>query len=345
MKSIKNLLAVLLPTTVMLCAPVVQAADNDTSCAMISTKKVPLNRDKHELFLTSHNGKPIAPTVELRHFSTPASIPSNTVGIRTSGMASPGAGGSVAYRYHEKLMLAPGIHHFSGYAGRKYTGKYIPTMGPKDNGSAGKEFTFTINVEPGKLYNLIAQRTYPKTNNLAKKFHPAILSTPAVNCDSSKATKLYTAFKSDPQVINSAALPKQLSEEFNQLMLEINEYYQQSQPQKDNIAISRSAARDYVFGISGAPAKNGGLEVTVVDKTSTAAALGLEKGDVIVSVNTKPVNADTLKVLSNEVGNTKPGDQLTFGLLRNGKQLTLTKTYQPTTLPGFQIYMDLASAK
>jgi hypothetical protein len=30
------------------------------------------------------------------------------------------------------------------------------------------------NVEPGKRYNLIAQRTYPKTNNPAKKFYPAI---------------------------------------------------------------------------------------------------------------------------------------------------------------------------
>lgn len=345
MKSIKNLLAVLLPTTVMLCAPVVQAAESDNSCAVISTKKVPLNRDKHELFLTSHNGKLLSPTTELRHVAAPANIPGNRVGSGRPGVATPGAGGSIIYRYHEQLMLAPGIHHFSGYAGRKYTGNYIPTNGPSMNGSGGKEFTFTINVEPGKLYNLIAQRTYPKTNNPAKKFHPAILSSDVATCDQSKEKERLSAIQPDPEVINSAALPQQLSEEFNQLMLEINEYYQQSQPQRDNIAISRNAARDYVFGISGAPTKSGGLEITVIDKTSTAAALGLEKGDVIVSVNNKPVNADTIKVLSNEIGDTLPGDKLTFGLLRQGKQLTLTKTYQPATLPGFQIYMDLASAK
>ncbi|NQZ10434.1 MAG: PDZ domain-containing protein [Algicola sp.] len=344
MKSIKTLLAILLPTTIMLGAPIAQAAEGDNSCAVISTKKVPLNRDKHELFLTSHNGKRLSPLTELRHFSSPANIPSNSYYGRPSA-ATPGTGGSVVYRYHEKLKLAPGIHHFSGYAGKKYTGRYIPTIGPQVGGSGGKEFTFTINVEAGKLYNLIAQRTYPRTNNLAKKFQPVILSSQAVDCDQSKATKLYTAIKPDPEVINSAALPQQLSEEFNQLMLEINEYYQQSQPQRDNIAISRNATRDYVFGISGTLAKSGGLEITVVDKTSTAAALGLEKGDVIVSINSKPINADTLKVLSNEIGNTLPGDELTFVLLRQGKQVTLTKQYQPATLPGFQIYMDLASAR
>jgi hypothetical protein len=344
MKSIKNLLAVLLPTTVMLGTPIVQAAENDASCAIISTKKVPLNRDKHELFLTRHNGKRLPTLTQSRHYSTPTKSFGSSLGSPNANRTT-GSSGTVFYQFHQKLILAPGIHHFSGYAGKKYTGNYIAAMGPLVNGSGGREFSFTINVEPGKRYNLIAQRTYPKTNNPAKKFYPAILSSPAVDCDPSKATTLYTAIKPDPEVINSAALPQQLSEEFNQLMLEINEYYQQSQPQRDSIAISRSASRDYVFGISGAPAQSGGLEITVIDKTSTAAALGLEKGDVIVSVNTKPVNADTLKVLSNEIGNTRPGDKLTFGLLRQGKPLTLTRTYQPATLPGFQIYMDLASAK
>lgn len=342
MKTIKTILTTVVPAAMLMSSNVTMAEQNENGCAVISTKKVPINRDKRELILTSHNGKHLFGVNEKIYIpSAPGSRGIENL-VTGPGSANIQSGTSLSYRRYEKLILTPGIHHFTGYA----AGKLIKSTLNNSTKSArgGKEFSFTINVEAGKFYNLIAARTYPRVVNPVKKFHPTILASKDTECDLNKVNKFYTAVSVEPEVINSAALPQQLEAEFRQLMVEINDYYQQNKPGVDGVAISRNAAQDYVFGISGAPDSKG-LKITVVGQSSTAEALGLQKNDVLVSVNGKNISADNLKVLSQEIGNTEPGNKLVFVVQRDGKQITLNKEYRPATLPAFQINMDLASAR
>jgi serine protease Do len=75
--------------------------------------------------------------------------------------------------------------------------------------------------------------------------------------------------------------------------------------------------------------KNEGEIVNNVQSDGPAAKAGFQRGDVIVSVNGKPVTQD--QSLSYLVANVNPGTRVPFEVIRNGKHMTLTATV--TTRP------------
>lgn len=190
MKSAKTILATLVSTTLLAGVNVAQASESDTSCAVISTKKVPLNRSKRELVLTSHNGK------ELTDKTNRAYLPSTRRSARIeSSLQGPSQvslpnGIALSYRTYENMVLTPGIHHFTGYAAQKNVSRNINSSAARQ--SRGNEsFSFTINVEAGKRYNLIAERTSANNADKIKRFHPVILSSKNSDCNQLQASKVY----------------------------------------------------------------------------------------------------------------------------------------------------------
>jgi putative serine protease PepD len=78
------------------------------------------------------------------------------------------------------------------------------------------------------------------------------------------------------------------------------------------------------LGVRVTESKNGGALVSAVTPNSAAAKAGLEQGDVITTVNGKPVNdSDDLVAI---VQSGKVGDQITVVFTRDGAQRTVTAT-------------------
>ncbi len=65
-----------------------------------------------------------------------------------------------------------------------------------------------------------------------------------------------------------------------------------------------------------------GAVVSQVMKDSAAEKAGVKQGDVIVSVDGKPVK--TSSELRNDIGLMRPGEKVTLGIVRDGKQLEVT---------------------
>jgi putative serine protease PepD len=78
------------------------------------------------------------------------------------------------------------------------------------------------------------------------------------------------------------------------------------------------------LGVNVAEAENGGALVTNVVADSAAAKAGLAQGDVITTVNGKPVNDSDDLVAVIQSG--KVGDQVTIQFTRDGAQKTVTAT-------------------
>ncbi len=170
MSTIKTLLLAIISMTLLLSTTTALAEAAANNCAVLSTKKSPKHRDKAPLVLTSHNGR------QLFGINKKLTIP----GQRSRGAVGFGAHKSKEpKRTYFKLVLEPGIHHFTAYVERRNTQP------------AGTEFSFAINVEPGTFYKLIGQRAYPKVSNPRKEFEPVVFSTKDTDCDTSDFKTVY----------------------------------------------------------------------------------------------------------------------------------------------------------
>ncbi|NQZ08885.1 MAG: hypothetical protein HRT35_17145 [Algicola sp.] len=170
MSPVKTLLLSTISMTLMLTSTTAFAEATANNCAVLSTKKSPKHRDKAPLILTSHNGK------HLFGINKKLTIPDRAA----RGSASFGQPKrSEPKRSYYKLVLEPGIHHFTAYVQRK-------RMQP-----AGTEFSFAINVEPGTFYKLIGQRAIPRVSNPRKEFEPVVFSTKYTDCDTSDFKTVY----------------------------------------------------------------------------------------------------------------------------------------------------------
>ncbi len=78
------------------------------------------------------------------------------------------------------------------------------------------------------------------------------------------------------------------------------------------------------LGVSVTESENGGALVSAVTPDSGAAKAGLEQGDVITTVNGKPINDSEDLVAIVQSG--KVGDQVTIAFTRDGAQRTVTAT-------------------
>lgn len=170
MSPINKLLLTTISMTLLLTSTTAFAEATANNCAVLSTKNSPKHRDKAPLVLTSHNGR------QLFGIAKKLTIPDRA----QRGSASFGEPKRAdARRSYHKLVLEPGIHHFTAYVLRK-------RMEP-----AGTEFSFAINVEPGTFYKLIGQRAYPKVSNPRKEFEPVVFSTKDTDCDTSEFKNVY----------------------------------------------------------------------------------------------------------------------------------------------------------
>jgi len=75
---------------------------------------------------------------------------------------------------------------------------------------------------------------------------------------------------------------------------------------------------DYSNGVDQA---SKGVRITGTVPFSPAAVAGLKDGDIIVQFNKDPV--DTLYDLADELGKSRPGDQVTVSVMRGNQRLEL----------------------
>ena len=78
------------------------------------------------------------------------------------------------------------------------------------------------------------------------------------------------------------------------------------------------------LGVSVTPAEGGGALVATVSQNSAAAKAGLEQGDVITSVNGKPINDSDDLIAIIQAG--KVGDTVSIKFTRNGQEQTVNAT-------------------
>jgi pimeloyl-ACP methyl ester carboxylesterase len=102
--------------------------------------------------------------------------------------------------------------------------------------------------------------------------------------------------------------------------------------------LDESLPRRTFFGVSLAPAEAPGVSVTAVLPDSTAAALGVNAGDLITAIDGKPV-ADPAAVVAALTAH-RAGEEIVVDLARAGEELHFTtnlKTLPLETLPGSSV--------
>ena len=77
--------------------------------------------------------------------------------------------------------------------------------------------------------------------------------------------------------------------------------------------------------------ETGGVLVTSVEPSSFAEDIGLQQGDILLSINRQPVNS-TADVMAAKA-RLKPGDAVAFRVLSKGENNTWTSSFVAGTLP------------
>jgi putative serine protease PepD len=101
----------------------------------------------------------------------------------------------------------------------------------------------------------------------------------------------------------------------------------------DDLVAGRTVQHAYLGVSIGTNANGAGAVVGTVRTGSPAAAAGVKSGDVVVSVNGKPISS--ANELTAAIGALQPGDKATLKVQRGGSTLTLTVTLttRPATAP------------
>ncbi|MDG1751595.1 MAG: PDZ domain-containing protein [Thalassotalea sp.] len=151
--------------------------------------------------------------------------------------------------------------------------------------------------------------------------------------------------KSDT-LINQKSLPSSLNVEFNELVLEIVEFYQQHDYQEKHAYIYRDEKQDKTFGFSGKRFVDSGvvgLRIEEILPGSIAEKLGLRTEDIITAINDVQINNENLTQLINSLAELKGGEKLRVTVKRERKTISLEGDYSPEQLAGFEIEMNLHS--
>jgi hypothetical protein len=299
-------------------------------CAAVSLVNVPFNKDLQQLVLIEHNGKRLVQPLILK-----------------DGQQDVEA---------RKIYLAPGQHQFKGLAGTDAVpcgALHDKKFGLSQTGSCDKksrgvnvlphfntQLEFTINVEADEIYEIVARQHYPTTLIGEQTYSAILLKQKSEPCIVTDPKKLYQSLPAEPQIIAVKALPEQLQNEFQLLMLEITEYAQQFYPPNTSIALNRTPMTDYFYGISGELQQQDqqfGLLVNNVLIQSPAEQLGVQSRDVILAINDKKLTAPGLSLMRSEITGLNIGDEYSVMVRRSGKHLTLQDSYDPMLLSGFKM--------
>ena len=100
--------------------------------------------------------------------------------------------------------------------------------------------------------------------------------------------------------------------EFDQLMLELSDYYRNKGFDQPFISISRGEAFDHSIGLSGEKVilqYEVGLSILNVNDNSAASAFGLEKADVLVKIKDKQITEENLSSLVESLTKLKAGGE------------------------------------
>ncbi|NQY36212.1 MAG: hypothetical protein HRT37_14815 [Alteromonadaceae bacterium] len=151
----------------------------------------------------------------------------------------------------------------------------------------------------------------------------------------------------EPILINPNQLPDDLNFSFNQLMLEINDYYREYKNiNSGSIRLVREAQEDIKFGLVGEIVKTNntfGYRVTSIESGSPGDLIGLINGDIIVSAGSHNYRASNFQSLKMQFATLESGKEYTLTVKRQDKEITLDDIYRPKILPSFVLDIDLSS--
>ena len=119
------------------------------------------------------------------------------------------------------------------------------------------------------------------------------------------------------------AIPAKLARDVMRQLLAFGEV------KRGSLGVDTQDLTDDIIPLLGLKSKKGTI-VTRVLANSPAAAAGLREGDVILSVNDKPINSS--HDLTNLEGLLPVGTAISVGILRDGKALTLQSVLKPSEL-------------
>ena len=145
-------------------------------------------------------------------------------------------------------------------------------------------------------------------------------------------------------LINQKSLPPSLYFEFNELILEIVEFYQKHDYQKEHAYIYRAQKQDKTFGFSGKRFVDSGvigLRIEEILPGSVAQKLGLQTEDIITAINDVHISNENLTILINSLTELKGGEKLSVLVQREKKTISLEGDYSPEELAGFEIDINL----
>ncbi|KGJ92069.1 PDZ domain-containing protein [Colwellia psychrerythraea] len=182
-----------------------------------------------------------------------------------------------------------------------------------------------------------------KKNKINKRFMPVIV--PKINYQIAEKTP---SSKTQEIVTEYQALAGINRLELEQLILEIQHYYQDNNYNQDVILISRAEKFDNKIGFSGDKIvfpKSTGLKIFNINEHSFAEKIGLKTLDIIVNINGQDITTDNIEKLISSLTLLKSGDTVSMQIQRGEQLVTLEKTYQPQLLVSFNLSIDLPSIK
>jgi C-terminal processing protease CtpA/Prc len=211
--------------------------------------------------------------------------------------------------------------------------------------------SFTLTVERDQKYKLnIARANNNSTADSGLILKPFVENDKiACNISSGKISsdsKILTPLVKKVDLVNASLLAENVRFEFEQLLVEIKNYYHQHGLTQGVVDLYRAKQLTYNFGVNGEIVKNGqgyGLFIREVNVNSLASAARIKAGDTIVALNgasfSKPSGDEFLEGLRALTH----GQELLLLVQRDNKEITLSAKYTSRFLPAFYLSVDLNS--
>lgn len=149
-----------------------------------------------------------------------------------------------------------------------------------------------------------------------------------------------------PKIFESHLLSDDVMFEFDQLMVELTDYFLAQGIENKQVKIVRDKIKETGFGLSGERTYDLGqfaLKVLDVKPESIAEHMGLKTLDVITSINNIELNEKNIESTIQSLQNIEDGSQISFTLQRKGKKLTIKNAYSASNLVAYNLVLDLNS--
>jgi hypothetical protein len=188
-----------------------------------------------------------------------------------------------------------------------------------------------------------------QTMLLKNKYVPVVIPEVSYNIDNTVSlasnAKASNKLKAYNPVVNSTSIPNSLGFEFDQLILEIDDYYRQNNV-NTSVTIKRETIWDGRYGIQGDMIQSSqgvGFQILNINNASPASLIGLAKGDIVLAVNHQKLTELKIGNITSKLEKLQPEDNYTLTILRNNKVVELAEVFKRTLLPGFNLNLDFDS--